>query len=108
MVVAGDPISSGTWRVFIITANPYPASIDPLVVAGDPDRPGIGTMPARVVCARRRRGTSDLNVEKGRGSLIRTDKHRDEGHHGQHRCTKGEYFHIKLLDWPQGIQLQKI
>jgi hypothetical protein len=55
MVVAGlDPDGMRTRGIAVIATNPDPATVDPFIVAADPDRSGIGRGPRTIDDCRRR------------------------------------------------------
>src|SRR5260221_9818434 len=92
-------------RVSIVTANPDPASIDPFIVTGDPDRVGVGTFPSGIILVIRRR-TPDMDAERLSGCPVGAYKHGRASQTSQHDCSKRCYFHGKYLDLFQCAALQ--
>lgn len=107
VIMAGNPMAAAAGRIIVVAANPDPASVDPFVMAGNPDGIAVRALPATVVSAGWWWRAANTNIEINGRSRFGTNKQGDEGHDSQHRCTKREYFHIRVLDLVNMLQLQK-
>jgi hypothetical protein len=97
-IAGADPDCAAARRISVITADPDPATVDPLVVAGDPDGSAIGARPGMLDDDGRRRDTNlDAHIDGG-GGLGGTDKHHGNGGKCQQSHAKRSDFHSPLLD----------
>ena len=69
-ITGRHPVTAAARRIGIVTADPDPGPVDPLMVTGNPNRAAIGSCPGTIDNGRRRRGRgSDSDVHRLRGSL---------------------------------------
>jgi len=78
MIAGGHPVTAAAGRVGVVAGDPDPASANPLVMAGKPDRAAIGRRPRAFVNHGRRR-RADPDADRLRGSLRGTDEGQDDG-----------------------------
>jgi hypothetical protein len=81
-------------RIGVIAADPNPLTVDPFIVAGNPNRAAIGRRPSMFEVGRRGR-TSDLNVDiDARGGPARACERENSSRATERDRTKRSYFHI--------------
>jgi hypothetical protein len=98
VVIAGlYPDGMGAGRISIIAADPDPATIDPFIMTGDPDCPGIRTRPLMINRSRWRRRGADLDVDADlRRGMAGTDGEEDKRRAAKSGGAKRGYVHTGL------------
>ena len=91
-VVGRYPDYATARRISVVTADPDPCSVDPLVMTGDPDGAAIGARPG-MFHDNRRGSDADLNSHIGGRGLARGDKRHDDGDKRQRSQTKRSDSH---------------